>query len=179
MTLFRERTRFAIPPVMAPLFSRMIRGFPQSMPFPREIPSGMLVAVCVVIAALLGPGCTVHSSYDASEYGPAGIHIEAETVGGNMIEGEVLALVSDTLVVRRTGRSGPEATPLVRIPLAGLESATFRETSSLSLSSSYWAPTARWREELRVRSRYPHGLSANLRSRLLRTYGQSTLPTVQ
>jgi hypothetical protein len=133
----------------------------------------------VLLAGVLVPGCTIHSSYEASRFGPSGVHIAAETVDDRSLEGEVLALMSDTLVVRLLKRSGASTPTLVRLPANRLRTAQFEGASSLDLSASFWTPTRRWREGVRLRSRYPQGLSPEVRSKLLRTYDQSTMPTIQ
>jgi hypothetical protein len=139
----------------------------------------LALVLLVLLAGALGPGCTIHSSYDASRFGPSGVRLTAETQGDRSLEGEVLALTSDTLLVRVLRSSGSSLPTLVRLPAAHLRTGEFRGASSLDLSASFWVPTRRWREGVRLRSRYPQGLTPELRSRLLRTYDQSTMPTIQ
>jgi hypothetical protein len=142
-----------------------------------------LVPWVVVLVAALGlsaglSGCTIHSSYDPSDVGPRGVILTATTVAGRTLDAEVLALEADTLMLRVLRVSEMLNSVLVALPLDRLDSGRFRGARSLNMSASYWQPTAAWREGVRLRSRFPQGLTPTIRAALLRRSNQSRFPTL-
>ncbi len=97
----------------------------------------------------------------APAQGPAGATVTLKLSGQDQAVGELLA-VEDTALLVLEGRE------LVRVPLPLI-------TSGKAPKVSFTGPTltAETRERLRLISRYPQGVSAELETRLLEAYGQS------
>jgi hypothetical protein len=114
---------------------------------------------------LLLTGCVVGTS--AKSYQPAqepeGAAIELKLDGGHAVEGELLAVQWDSLLVREGSR-------FVRVPIARLT-----RTRGPKLNYSKPGLTADLRERLRLISRYPQGVTAELEQRLLAAYGQTAV----
>ena len=112
----------------------------------------LLLAACAV-------GTTGRSYAPAK--GPAGATVTLELTGEHQVVGELLAVEDTTLLVLQERE-------LVRVPLPLITSG-----KAPKLSFTGQSLTGAPRERLRLISRYPQGVSAELEARLLEAYGQS------
>jgi hypothetical protein len=96
----------------------------------------------------------------APAQGPAGATVTLDLTGQRQVGGELLAVEEATLLLRRPGE-------LVRVPLRLITSG---KAPKLSFTGA--TLTGETRERLRLISRYPQGVSAELEARLLEAYGQ-------
>ena len=119
-------------------------------------------------ALLLLAACPVGTTGKgyAPARGPAGATVTLEVAGGTKVVAELLAVEDSTLLVLRAGR-------LARVALSQV-------TSGKAPKVSFAGPTlaGETRERLRLISRYPQGVSADLEARLLEAYGQSGVEEV-
>ena len=86
------------------------------------------------------------------------------------LRGELLALRDDGLVVLAKDE-------LVFVPFEAIQHGRLAQKGAFIRNGS--APDERARERLRLLSRYPQGLSADVEARLLAAYGQDELTTVR
>jgi hypothetical protein len=114
----------------------------------------------VVPAVLLAGGCQVGTSAKgyAPATGPAGAMVTIELGSGERVEGELLAVEDTALLVLRQGA-------LIRMPIGAIVSG-----KAPKVSFNRQNLTERTRERLRLISRYPQGVSAELEARLLEVY---------
>src|SRR5687767_10293468 len=113
-----------------------------------------MIALLLLAACVVG---TTGRSY-APARGPAGAMVSLELSGRRMVSGELLAVEEATLLVLQEQQ-------LVRIAMAMIDSGKAPRISFAGRSMS-----ADTRERLRLVSRYPQGVSAELEERLLRAY---------
>jgi small nuclear ribonucleoprotein (snRNP)-like protein len=120
------------------------------------------------IVALLLAACMVGTS--GREYaparGPAGITVSLELAGDRLVRGELLAVEDSTLLVLQEEE-------LVRVTLAAIHSG---KAPKISFTGATLTP--RTRERLRLVSRYPQGVPAELEERLLQAYGADSVGRV-
>lgn len=116
-----------------------------------------------LIALLLLAACSVGGK--VKNYGPAnspaGASVTLELTGKRILSGELLAMEDSSLVLQAAGE-------LHRVRLVLIKSG---KAPKLRFSGSRLEPEAR--ERLRLISRYPQGISPELKSRLLQAYGQT------
>lgn len=86
------------------------------------------------------------------------------------VRGELLAVEDSTLVVLSDARR------VVMVPVAKIRLGSFGELGTLL---GEWTPSQETMERLRLVSRFPAGLTPELRGRLLAAYGQTELEVVQ
>ena len=114
------------------------------------------VGCCLIVAA-----CTVgtHARNYQPARGPAGAMVNLELLDKSRTRGELLAVEDSTLLLLRDSQ-------LVRVPLSQVRSG---RAPKVSFNSRMRTGT---REQLRLISRYPQGVSTELEGRLLTAYGQ-------
>jgi hypothetical protein len=118
------------------------------------------------LALLLPAACSVGTTGKnyAPGKSPAGASVMLELSGGRRtLSGELLAVEDSSLVVQSGGQ-------LHRIPLRLIQSG---KAPKLSFSGAGLKPPDR--EQLRLISRYPQGVSPELERRLLEAYGQTAV----
>jgi len=123
----------------------------------------MRVALQTSMPLLFLAACSVGTtsrSYPPAT-GPAGATVTLELTGKRHVVGELLAVEDTTLLVLQERE-------LVRVPLPLITSG-----KAPKLSFSGQSLTGEPRERLRLISRYPQGVGAELEARLLEAYGQS------
>ncbi len=118
-----------------------------------------------MIAPLLLAACMVGTSGRsyAPARGPAGAMVSLELAGKPVVTGELLAVEDETLLVL-------QAQQLVRVAIASIESG---KAPKVSFAGRSMSPDTR--ERLRLVSRYPQGVSAELEARLLQAYGATAV----
>lgn len=125
--------------------------------------------VLAVALGMLAAGC--HVGPDVASYPPASSPRGAVgkfEVGRTTFEAELLAVRDSSFVVLRDRQ-------VVEVPFAGVTSSSFPHVS-IRVSSEA-RPSAEELAKLRILSRFPQGLSAELERKLLDAYGQ-TAPVV-
>lgn len=119
-----------------------------------------------VLALLLVAACPIGTTGRgyAPAKGPAGATVTLELTGHRRIVGELLAVEDTALLVL-------EDRQLVRVPLPLIVSGNAPKVSfnGQAATGGLGEPG----ERLRLISRYPQGVSAELEERLLQAYGQS------
>ena len=119
-----------------------------------------------VLALLLVAACPIGTTGRgyAPAKGPAGATVTLELTGHRRIVGELLAVEDTALLVL-------EDRQLVRVPLPLIVSGNAPKVSfnGQTATGGLGEPG----ERLRLISRYPQGVSAELEERLLQAYGQS------
>lgn len=119
-----------------------------------------------VLALLLVAACPIGTTGRgyAPAKGPAGATVTLELTGHRRIVGELLAVEDTALLVL-------EDRQLVRVPLPLILSGNAPKVSfnGQAATGGLGEPG----ERLRLISRYPQGVSAELEARLLQAYGQS------
>lgn len=120
------------------------------------------------IALLLLAACMVGTSGRsyAPARGPAGATVTLELQGKRVVVGELLAVEDTTLLVLQQEQ-------LIRVAIATIESGKAPKISFAGRSMS-----AATHERLRLVSRYPQGVSAELEARLLQAYGATSVGRV-
>ncbi len=113
----------------------------------------------VVLGCAVG---TTSANYQPAR-GPAGAAVTIAAQGGTIVLGELLAVESQTLLVREDRR-------LVRVAFDRIESL---RAPKINLKGSGLAPADERR--LRLISRYPQGVSPELERQLLAAYGQDAV----
>jgi hypothetical protein len=124
----------------------------------------VMTAICLLLIA----GCMVGGNvkkYQPAQ-GPAGATVELRMVDKSFIRGELLAIEDSSLVVLRDS-------VLNRVALSSVKEG---RAPSLSFAGSRLSSTQR--DRLRLISRFPQGISAELEPRLLSAYGQSSIQSV-
>jgi len=98
---------------------------------------------------------------------PDGIHANVQLMGRPNVQfsGELLAVRDSTLLVLRE-----DDAHVVEVPIGAIRSASFRQHGTLIDDGKIRRSD---REKLRLRSRFPGGLSPELEARLLAAYGQT------
>ena len=123
-------------------------------------------AILLISTLALG-GC--HFGTRAQTFGPAqgpeGVHTGITTMGAGWISGELLEVQDTALLVLSDER-------LVLVPFDLMRSAQFDEMGSDTTISDQEAPSIAARERLRLVSRFPQGVTAELLEELLAAYGQ-------
>ena len=118
-----------------------------------------LTALLLLGACLVG---TTGRSY-APAKGPAGATVSLDLTGRREVSGELLAVEESSLLVLQERE-------LVRVAVALIESG---KAPKISFSGEGLAGDTR--ERLRLVSRYPQGVSAELEARLLQAYGATAV----
>ncbi len=129
------------------------------------------VTMAVGLSLLLG-ACTIGMTPDEflPARRPAGIHTSVRLLDARL-EGELLS-VNDTSLVILT------KTEIMSVPYGSIRSARFRQYYRLGIQ--YWEqPSSATREELRLLSRFPQGLSGDLLKQLLDVHGQGRIRIVE
>jgi hypothetical protein len=128
------------------------------MPSPRVL----LLLGLPLAGCSLGVGTSVKDFEPA--HTPQGVRAEINA-GGAAFTGELLE-VRETGLLVRTGRR------LVLVPYAAIGQAQFLRAECCRLAGGR-PPLSDVKRKLRLMSRFPQGLTAELRQRLLAAYGQS------
>lgn len=118
-------------------------------------PLGLLIALPLLAGCMVG---TSGRNY-APARGPAGATVSLELPGKRVVQGELLAVEDTTLLVLEQQRP-------IRVAIAAIESG---KAPRISFAGRTMSPATR--ERLRLVSRYPQGVSAELEARLLQAYG--------
>lgn len=125
--------------------------------------------VALLVAALGCPVGTHAGSFEPAKSG-AGIGVVVETESGRGPGVELLAVEDTALLVLADGR-------LTLAPYRVIRRVRVHQRSHLDFRRR--GPSPRQREELRLLSRYPQGISAELLERLLAAYGQTELVVIE
>lgn len=128
--------------------------------------SGVAVLTVMVVACSLG---TRARGYEPAQH-PAGIHVTVVTIMPQPLQGELLA-VDDTSVTVVSGSR------LWVAPYTTIRRINVRQGGQIAVRLR--GPGEREREDLRLRSRYPQGMDAGLRTRVLAAYGQAAPDVVR
>lgn len=133
-----------------------------------------MLRYCTSLVLLVMAGCTIHSTYEdqVAQLGPSGIEATLTTNDDRELIGEVLAVAPRHLVLRVTAAKPYDRPVIARIAYAAIRRGRFAGARSLNLSSRHWVPNDRWRDELRIRSRFPQGLTPDVMDRLLQLHDQ-------
>lgn len=125
----------------------------------------MVLGTSALLLLAACPVGTTGKGY-APAKGPAGATVTLELMARPQIVAELLAVEESALLVVREGR-------VARVPLSLV-------ASGKAPKVSFTGPTltGETRERLRLISRYPQGVSADLEARLLEAYGQSGVEEV-
>lgn len=125
----------------------------------------MVLGASALLLLAACPVGTTGKGY-APAKGPAGATVTLELTARPQIVAELLAVEESALLVVREGR-------VARVPLSLV-------ASGKAPKVSFTGPTltGETRERLRLISRYPQGVSADLEARLLEAYGQSGVEEV-
>ena len=122
----------------------------------------------IVAIVILGTSACYHGP-NAQHFGPAlgprGIQVNVE-LSDSKIPGELLEVQDSALLLLRAS-----GTPVVLVPLRDIRTATFQQTALLIHRGAFVG--GRTAAQLRMMSRYPNGLSPELRAALLAAYGQT------
>ena len=118
-----------------------------------------LTALLLLGACLVG---TTGRSY-APAKGPAGATVSLDLTGKREVSGELLAVEETRLLVLQNRQ-------LIRVAVTLIESG---KAPKISFSGKALAGDTR--ERLRLVSRYPQGVSAELEARLLQAYGATAV----
>jgi hypothetical protein len=115
-------------------------------------------------ALLVLAGCQIgtHARNYAPAKGPAGAIVDLRLTDKTRMTAELLAVEDSTLLMLRDSQ-------LVRVPLSLVQA------GSAPKVSFYGNPKGNTRERLRLISRYPQGVSAELEGQLLRAYRQNVV----
>ena len=118
-----------------------------------------------LVSMMLLAGCSVGTTVKnyAPAKGPAGAQVRLELKGPRQLAGELLAVEDSSLLVLSAGQ-------FIRVPLRLIQSGTAPKLSFIGADLK-----REDRERLRLISRYPQGVSAELESRLLKAYGQTAV----
>ena len=117
--------------------------------------------------------------------GPQGVHMELKLhdgiVDGNRIEGELLAVRADGVVLNvldDTDKAEPSAR-LVLVPFWMTNSARLEQMGSVRVKSQGQAVDEKYLNKLRLVARFPQGLSDELMATLLAESGQAQVEVPQ
>lgn len=135
---------------------------------------------CAFVTLLVLTGCTLSSTYDeqVSRVGPEGIRATITTEDHGEFSGEVLGVQPFALILRATAAEQYDGPVIVQIAYPAIRQGRFQRAAALNVSSSYWTPSKQWRHNLRLRSRFPQGITPDVMDRLLRLHNQNALITV-
>src|SRR5688572_25049074 len=122
----------------------------------------LAIALPLVAACMVG---TSGRGY-APARGAAGATVSLELPGKRVILGELLAVEETTLLLLQQQQ-------LTRVTIAAIESG---KAPKVSFAGRALSPATR--ERLRLVSRYPQGVSAELEARLLQAYGAPSVGRV-
>jgi len=122
----------------------------------------------LVVCALAICGC--HFGTRARTFGPAqgpeGVSAEIVTPAGGWVSGELLEVQDTALLVLSDQR-------IVLVPYSLVRSAQFAQMNKNTTILGQVTPSVAVREELRLVSRFPQGVTPELLEELLDAYGQS------
>lgn len=120
---------------------------------------------CALLPPLLLAACMVGTSAHgyAPAKGPAGATVSMELDDKRRITGELLAVEEATLLVLQDRE-------VIRVPVSRIRSG---KAPKISFTGERLVGTTR--EELRLVSRYPQGVSPELEARLLQAYGTTSV----
>jgi hypothetical protein len=120
--------------------------------------SAIATIVCGVLGCHVGPS----TSTFGPATGPRGIAADLRLKHG-AVQGELLEVQDSALLVLRDDR-------VVLVPLAAIRVGSFEKRGAL-IEGGHSSRSAR--SALRLQSRFPSGLTPELRARLLAAYGQT------
>lgn len=145
-------------------------------------PAG-LVLIGLSIAGCATVGVEVDEFKPAQ--GPQGVHMElklnGDIVDGNSIEGELLAVRADGVVLNvlnHTDKAEPSAR-LVWVPFRMMNKARLEQMGSVRIKSQGQAMDEKNLNKLRLVARFPQGLSDELLATLLAESGQAQIEVPQ
>ena len=125
-------------------------------------------AAILVVSALAACGC--HFGTRTQTFGPArgpgGVAAEIVTPAGSWVSGELLEVQDTALLVLSDQR-------IVLVPYSLVRSAQFDQMNRNTMILGQVTPSVAVREELRLVSRFPQGVTPGLLEELLAAYGQS------
>ena len=124
------------------------------------------------VLAIAASGCMIgptHRSYTPASK-PAGVHTTLETTQ-QTLHAELLEVQDNALLVLKDGRE------LLLVPYQSIRRGTFEQPKSVTLRQS--VPSPGTRNQLRLLSRFPQGVSPQLLDSLLSAYGQAQLQVVE
>jgi len=132
--------------------------------------TAMRRALPFALAALLS-GCYLGQTAAKFEpaRGPRGVAVSITTVSRTNVFGELIEVGSESLLV-------DTAPAVVLVPYTAIRRAAFMQTG-LFIDQGR-APSPSTREKMRLLSRFPQGLSPELRQRLLEAHGQTDVTRV-
>ncbi len=121
----------------------------------------MRIQTALGLGVMVMAACTVgtHANNYAPAQGPAGATVQLQLSDKTRISGELLAVEQNALLILRNSQ-------LIRVPLSQVQ------TGSAPKVSFDGRLRGDSRERLRLISRYPQGVSAELESQLRRAYGR-------
>jgi len=102
---------------------------------------------------------------------PNGVAATIRTVGNAKVAGELLAVEESALLVWRAG------TAMARVPLDAIEQARF-DKLRVTISRGYTLSKGD-REQLRLTSRFPHGIRDDTMARLLEASGAQSVEEIR
>ena len=125
---------------------------------------------CIVLTVLLA-GCAVGPRVETFKpaRSPAGVEASLDLTDGRLMQGELLAVEEPGLTLL-IGNS------VTQVPYARVRKASFAQTRIVIDQSKPWSAAVR--EELRLLSRFPQGLTPTLLTSLLAAYRQGELRVV-
>ncbi len=131
----------------------------------------MLRSILLSVTLLATAACYHGPSLQKFEPAHAPDGIEADLrLAHAQVRGELLAVQDSALIVLS------ESHRVVMVPVAKIARGNFGDLGTLI---DEWRPSQQTLERLRLVSRFPAGLTAELRGRLLAAYGQTELEVVQ
>jgi len=130
----------------------------------------MLRSILLSVTLLAAGACYHGPSLQKFEpaHVPDGIDADLR-LAHSRVRGELLAVEDTALIVLS------EAHKVVRVPFSKVKTGDFRDLGTLI---GDWKPSQDTVERLRLVSRFPAGLTPELRGRLLAAYGQTELEVV-
>lgn len=126
----------------------------------------------LVLLATLLAACQVGTKPNAfpPAVTPNGVTATIRTVAGATVTGELLAVEDSALLVWRAGA------PMARVPLDAIAQASFAKLR-VAIDRGY-AMSPQSREQLRLTSRFPHGIRDDTMARLLEASGAQDVEVV-
>jgi len=141
----------------------------------------LLSVPLIAFLALAGCSTSVEVKDFKPAQGPQGIQMEislnGDVIDGNRVEGELLAVRADGVILNVTDYPGSAKgeNTLVLIPFWMMDRATLEQMGSAKVESQGEEANKVYLERLRMVSRFPQGLSDELLSELLTEMGQKQL----
>ena len=132
----------------------------------------MIRPLIPLVLAIAASGCMIgptHRSYKPA-FNPAGVQTTLE-IRQRTLNAELLEVQDNALLVLNEGRE------VLLVPYRSIRRGTFEQPISVTLRQNIPSPGTR--NQLRLLSRFPQGVSPQLLENLLSAYGQAQLPVVE